>query len=70
MNRVSFAFFLVLDYRFDSGFVFYPDSFGRTADGISDLIAAYFWILFPFQSDGFGTASAASDGRSSKADGL
>lgn len=58
------------DYRFDSGFVFCPDSFEGTADGIFDLIAVYFWILFPFQSDGSGTAGAASDGRSSKADGL
>lgn len=69
-NGIGLSFFQVLDHRFDSSFVFYPDGFGRTADGISDLIAGYIGRLFPFQSDGSGTAGTAGDDRSGKTDGL
>lgn len=67
-DSVGSAFFRVADYGFDSVSASHFERSGRSADGVSDLIAGDLSVLPPFQSNGSGTAGAGCDRRSGDAD--
>lgn len=58
-DSVGSAFFRVADYGFDGVSASHFERSGRSADGVSDLIAGDLSVLPPFQSNGSGTAGAA-----------
>lgn len=67
-DSVGSAFFRVADYGFDGVSASHFERSGRSADGVSDLIAGDLSVLPPFQSNGSGTAGAGCDRRSGDAD--